>query len=90
MKNVTVETKLTINLTASQWQLYSSVEGVNHAAYAMNAAVQKALMEHTNPGEAYGAACKAMRQFRNYGAVDSEPLHVLDQLMQLRFPGQWQ
>lgn len=90
MKNVTVETKLTINLTAGQWQLYAGSVGATEAAAYINTGVQQALNDATKPGEAYTRACDVLRQYSRFGAVDSEPLGVLDRLMGLRFPGEWE
>lgn len=91
MKNVTVETKLTINLTADQWQLYSTMTGVDAVATMINRGLEKALNESANAGEAYAKASRILGLYSDFGATDSEPSFVLDKLIQLRFPGEgWQ
>jgi hypothetical protein len=86
MRNVTAHVTLSINLTADQWQLYRSVDGVEKAAHALNKGIEKVLNEAMSPGQGYEAACAVMRNFRKYGACDTEPMAVLNRLHSMRFP----
>lgn len=88
MKNVTVHTNLTIRLTTRDWQLYSSVSGVDSITQLINCNVERILNEAKEPAEAMREAGKVMRRYADYGACDSEPLGVLERLIALRFPEQ--
>jgi hypothetical protein len=84
MRNVTVETKLTIELTRKDWQLYDTINPTE--VEIMNAGLEKALNQANSPAEALTEANKVLSQYRQHGATDTEPYGVLDRLLRLRFP----
>ena len=76
MNGVSIESKIKLNLTAKQWQLYSDMEGVEDAAQAMNTLIA----EELNAGRVNGA-CEVLQKFRRFGAADSEPYWVLENIV---------
>ena len=76
MNGVSIESKIKLNLTAKQWQLYSDMEGVEDAAQAMNTLIA----EELNAGRVNGA-CEVLQKFRRFGAADGEPYWVLESIM---------
>lgn len=69
-----------INLSAQEWQLYTSMEGAEEAAQRINCAAEEAM--RTNDRDAAETAIfAAMRKERSFGATDSEPIHVLWHLL---------
>jgi len=78
-KKVVVES---INLTADDWDLYSSMEGSNLAANTLN----KMVMIYANKypldkDKADEEITKVMEELKNYGAIDSEPRYVMRKIL---------
>lgn len=67
-----------INLTADDWQLYDR-QGVNAAAVKINRRLEEVLLDAT--GDWYSRCYAVMQQASHYGATDTEPLAVLDQVL---------
>jgi hypothetical protein len=67
-----------INLTADDWQLYDR-QGVNAAAAKINRQLENVLLDAT--GDWYGRCYDVMQKASHYGATDTEPLVVLDQVL---------
>lgn len=83
MKNFSIlsrSVKVECSLTAEQWQLYTYSMKCGNAARALNAAVKRAARtEGTKPGF-YREVEKVMCKYSKYGAYDSEPTWVLDEI----------
>lgn len=79
MLNVTVNSvvrDVTVNLSAKDWQMYDSMEGAAEAAEKLNRAVEAAV--RTNDRKTARSAIHAvMDELGDYGASDTEPRHVL-------------
>ena len=77
-----------INYTASDWQLYTSVDMAEGAAKSLNSAIIDVLrIGATSWLDLYRECEKMLAQYRNYGATDTEPLWVLiDLLRELGMP----
>lgn len=69
--------KVKLSLTADQWQLYADMPGAKAAARDINLTVAKAL----NNGDIEGAY-KALEDFRQFGATDTEPRNVLQYIIE--------
>lgn len=67
-----------INLTADDWQLYDR-QGVNAAAVKINRQLEAILLDAT--GDWYDQCYAVMQRASRFGATDTEPLAVLDQLL---------
>ena len=87
-----VEMKVKVTLTASEWELYSSVTGAGAVARKLNTAASKAInAAHkvyvtTNDKEAalmaaWDAWEPVSRSFSKFGANDSEPRRHFDYLL---------
>ena len=77
MNGISIESKIKLNLTARQWQLYSDMDGVEDAATAMNVLIAESL----NAGRV-NEAYEVLQKFRRFGAADSEPYWVLEDIVQ--------
>jgi hypothetical protein len=75
MNGVQIKCKVKLSLTADDWQLYDK-PGVKAVARSMNAKIAKAL----NAGD-FHAAFAVLREYRDFGASDTEPEVVLNQIM---------
>lgn len=82
MKNVTITKRIKVELTAVQWQLYSSQETVEleTAVREINGAIEAALNSGLSRDEASDKVYGVLRRYRDLGALDSEPLHVLGKI----------
>lgn len=75
MNGVQIQYKVKLTLTEDDWQLYN-MPGSKKAAREMNSKIAKALNACNAP-----AAYQVMKEYRAYGACDTEPLIVLDAIM---------
>ncbi len=82
MRNVTFTKRITaeVSLTPEQWQLYSSMD-CSEAADALNRAAEDAIASSSNDYEALKKLHVVMNKYRSFGACDSEPLYVAEDLM---------
>jgi len=76
MNEISIESKVKLNLTARQWQLYSDMDGVEDTAQAMNVLIAESL----NAGRV-NEAYEVLQKFRRFGAADSEPYWVLENII---------
>ncbi len=68
--------------SADDWQLYtSSCHGCNDAAHEINTAIIDAVNSGLTQMQTCGAALKVMQKYSHLGAMDSEPMYVLDNLL---------
>ena len=74
-----------IDLTARDWQLYSSMPESEEAANALNTTLKDFLAAGSDRRTVEKAMMQTMRKFSHTGACDSEPLWVLDDLMNYFF-----
>jgi hypothetical protein len=85
VKNLIIErvVKISVYLTAEQWQLYTSTYPAECSAIAF--ALNKTLIEYVNRGETREAVerfmLSAMRHAAEFGANDTEPRAVLDAIL---------
>jgi hypothetical protein len=74
-EKIQIKCKVKLSLTADDWALYD-MPGAKAAARSMNAKVAKAL----NAGKFHDAYA-VLREYKNFGACDTEPEVVLNQIM---------
>lgn len=72
---IDIKCKVKLSLTADQWQLYDK-PGAKAAARSMNAKIAKAL----NARDINGAYA-VLSEYSKFGAYDTEPMMVLDMIM---------
>ena len=82
MNGVTITKKVTLHMTAEDWELYCHVPGAHDAALHINRAIEAAFNEGVSQKELLAAALAEMRKHRNLGAMDSEPIYHLDKLVE--------
>lgn len=81
---ITRRAELTLSLTADQWELYN-VPGCNDAAIVINNAVEAAVNAGKTQHECEQAILPVFRQYADQGAMDSEPLAMLDNILRIVF-----
>jgi len=94
VKNLTIQrvVKINVGFTADQWQLYHDVEVVAFgkegaetyracAAAGLNVALSSAVNNGCDRREVEHQVHTAMRAFREYGSLDSEPIRFLQQAL---------
>jgi hypothetical protein len=71
---------VTIDHTARDWQLYSSMEGAEDCADRLNRGVARVINENPVRTQAWEAATQIlnMRSNAHFGSADTEPLVVLE------------
>ena len=82
MRGVTKTTKISLSLTAEDWELFTYTMDCTGVAEAINKGVEKAINEATSAREAAGAGYAVLRKYADYGALDSEPLRCLDRIIE--------
>ena len=84
--------KVSVSMTAYEWELYTSMKGVGDVATKLSSAASKAINEAhkvyaaTNDKEAASKAALGIwdsvsRNFSNFGANDTEPRYHFESLM---------
>lgn len=89
MENVSVYHRpfITIKLTASQWALYSEMEGRDLVASALNAGAEKAINSSANRSEAEMKIAPILEFYAKFGAADTEGYRAMYDLLDVAFPG---
>lgn len=87
--NLTLVRQTKLALNADQWQLFTSMEGAEGAATALNTAFDEAVNLSNNEVDPRGFVRRrmnaAMTEKADFGACDSEPYHTLDDLLDAVF-----
>jgi len=80
-----IRTRKTIDLflTAEDWDLYSTKDGVEGAADRLNAELERCVNEGMGIDDTSRIMIKTMEYEREFGATDSEPVRVLEDLLDL-------
>jgi hypothetical protein len=88
--------QIKLDFTASEWQLYSSMEGVEEVAKEVNQGLSKAINEAwqmIDEGVGYNEALKHInncfdnyiRDYDDFGLSDSEPLDKKSEILSIVF-----
>lgn len=77
---ITMIKSASVALTAEDWNLYR-MKGVEHFVHDLNLTIEKAYTRGAEKREAYQQAYLLMQVNSEYGALDSEPLGMLDQVL---------
>ncbi len=72
-------------LTADQWQLFTASRDCSRVAALLNIAFEDAVNGGGSLEQVRAAVEAVMREYRDYGATDSEPRHTLDVLIEQVF-----
>lgn len=81
-----VRPTLQLSLTAEDWDLYSTMPGVEDVAVQLNRLVEHAV--NTSPRREVAAAriSDALLKFQDFGATDTEPRHVALTILKRCYP----
>ena len=82
MKNLNISVKINPKFTADDWQLYTASMDCQPAVDALNEALKLAVnTDGSTVDSAREYVFGIMRQFAEYGAYDTEPIWVLDDVL---------
>jgi hypothetical protein len=84
MTKMTKTSRVTLHLTADDWDLYDK-PGRETAANEMNEAFGRAFNEGLPRAEVEDAVMAVMRKYDDLGAFDSEPVRMLEHLIDKAF-----
>ena len=74
---------ITPGLSAEDWDLYTSVEGVHQAALQLNIVLSDFVNNGASREDTAAAMHARMRQLSDFGADDTEPFAVLETVLNL-------
>ena len=77
----------TINMTASEWELYSGLPYVDGVANDLNRKFEQCLEEGMSASEIHGIMFTLMQGHREFGALDSKPQYQLRNLIRQVYHG---
>lgn len=83
MKNVSVHKRITVNLTPEQWQLYTASMNCSIAADELNRLFEQSFNSGKLRKEVRAIMEKRMSDLSSFGAYDTEPLAILEDLLDL-------
>lgn len=83
---LTITSRITLNDSAGQWELYSSHPEAEDVARDINAAIETAVNRGASRDDVERAAAKVMCTHAKHGAYDSEPCGHLQDLLDRIFP----
>jgi hypothetical protein len=80
-----IKTRKTIelSLTADDWDLYTSKEGAEACALRLNQLLEQCVNYRMGMKDTYYRMINEMQTESAFGAADSEPLRVLDDVLEL-------
>lgn len=85
-EKISVRPTLQLNLSARDWDLYSSMPGVEEAAVQLNRLVEHAVNTSDRREVAAARISEALLKFDDFGAADTEPRHVALTILKRCFP----
>ena len=85
-KYITEKRSININLNPDMWELYAYKDGqkaffLNNVAHEINKAIETAFNNGADKKETRNAALETMNRYADYGAYDSEPMGVLEDIL---------
>ncbi|MFN7323071.1 MAG: hypothetical protein ACK5SP_02240 [bacterium] len=83
---INVRPTLQLNLTARDWDLYSTMSGVDEVATELNRLVEHAINTSPNRERASMQISTALLKFDEFGAADTEPRQVALQILKRCYP----
>jgi hypothetical protein len=90
MRNVYIKKTIRIRLTANDWSLYGDDDDAarDMAAFEMNEKIENILNDHPPKDEAVTAIADILKEYRSFGADDSEGHDVAGDLMEVFYQGE--
>lgn len=74
-----------LDYDADEWDLYTDMDGVEDVAKNLNETFVQSVNSGMSRDEVESAVYKKMREYKQFGASDSEPGHVLEYLLRKVF-----
>ena len=90
MRNVYIKKTIRIRLTADDWQLYGDEGSVARemAAYQMNEKIENILNNNPPKDEAVPAIADILKEYRSFGAYDTEGMLVAEDVIEVFYEGE--
>ena len=78
---ISIKKKVVLSLTAADWQLYTTSMNCKRATIALNDTFEYWFNNGASREELMKYMYNVMKIWSEYGAADSEPMYVLDDLV---------
>lgn len=82
MTSLTITRKIELKMTAQEWQLYCSMDGIDAIADQINRGVEEAVNSSSNTKEALAKIFEVLAKYSKFGAYDTEPCGVAEYLVE--------
>ncbi len=76
-----IKITVSLRLNADDWQIYKNEPHPESVARQMNLEISRAINESNNWFDAFTESEKTLVKFKHYGANDSEPRALLEQIL---------
>ncbi len=88
MRGLRITKQITVDMSADDWELYSSIPEAEEAAYEISKSIERAYNAGGKRSEVEHSAMAVMRKYAELGAVDSEPLYHLRRILDKLYEGE--
>lgn len=85
MKNVTISKHISLDLSPTDWELYTNMKGINGASKFLNLNIADCINHAKSREEAWTSSMHFLDRMSDYGAMDTEPRYVLQKIINLFF-----
>ena len=85
MKNVTISRHISLDLSPTDWELYTNMKGINGASKFLNLNIADCINHAKSREEAWTSSMHFLDRMSDYGAMDTEPRYVLKRIINLFF-----
>ena len=82
MQGIKLTKMVELTLDADQWGMFSDMVGVNSFVKDLNLTVERGFNNGATMQEVHQQAVQLMQVNREYGAMDTEPLRFLEELLE--------
>ena len=90
MRNVYIKKMIRIGLTANDWSLYGEDDDPKRdmAAFEMNEKIENILNNNPPKDEAVPAIADILKEYRSFGAYDTEGMLVAEDVIEVFYEGE--
>lgn len=85
MGKLQIRKTVRLDYDADEWDLYTDMEGVEDVAKSLNETFAQSVNIGMSRNEVESAVYKKMSEYKEFGACDSEPGHVLEYMLRKVF-----
>jgi hypothetical protein len=81
MKRITITKHIKLDLTPDDWCLYTRAKNTSNCANFLNLNIATVLNTTEDASEAYDLCFSFMKRMSHVGAIDTEPMQVLSDIL---------